>query len=96
MSDEYESTQIGYSLCDFSPVLNSVLNRSPSLSLDIHIARQAVSSGSSIEQAIELIRVNGPITTTRDSLSDNESIVEALKSCLGSIASGKCLQYPKN
>lgn len=88
-------THVEYSRCSVSPELNNVLSHHPCLAIDIHIARKLVSSGMTTNQAMDRARLNGPITTSRDSLEDNEYIVESLRNCLGRIAAGKCAEYPK-
>lgn len=88
-------TQIEYSRCSASPELNNILSHHPSLALDFHIARTLVAGGMTAKKAIKRVRLNGPITTSRESLDDDENIVESLNVCLGNIASGGCVEYPK-
>lgn len=89
-------THVEFSRCSASPELNNVLSHHPSLAIDIHNARMLVSRGMATNQAIDRVRLNGPITTSRESFEDNECIVESLSNCLGKIAAGKCTEYPKN
>lgn len=93
MPETFRPTYIEFSRCEVSPELTRVLNSSVSLSLDIHLARLAVSNGMSNEAALDQIRLNGPITTSRDSQLDNDSIVKSLNRCLKVISSGRCSAY---
>jgi hypothetical protein len=95
MSAEQRLTIIGFSLCKVSPELTNPLNKCPSLALDVQIARLAVSNGLSPEVALENMKKNGPITTSRESTDDNPKLVKSIFNCLNTISIGECAEYPK-
>ncbi len=95
MSETPRSTRIEFSRCEVAPPLTTVLDNCVSLSLDTHLARLAVSNGMSTKDALDQIRENGPITTSRDSEVDNQSLVKSIDTCLKTISMGKCSAYQK-